>query len=501
MLQRKFSCASTNPYGRLEASDGVLMVCDHRMADRWWRLDAMEIDTDKVIWLRDQGRKPSSSRPKLHEVPSNRLPEVSSPRQKAVTLISILALGSYGDVAPYVALGVGLRGRGFAIRVACSEPFRDLVQVRGLQHATLPGDPRAALASDRGQAWLAANNPISFTRGLVSLGNPDMERYLEAVTAACDGADAILYGPLGFAGFHIGQARRIPTALAQLQPTESTREFPSFSVPVRSLGSMGNRISHLLLEQIAWQLLRAPVNRWRVERLGLPPLPLSGPWKELRGRANPILYAYSPTVLPRPADWPSHVHVTGYWVLDPEPGWEPADDLATFLAGGPPPVYVGFGSMVWRDEAEAWRAVRAALRQAGVRAVLAGGPPTLADDAVHIVGDIPHAWLFPRMAAVVHHGGAGTTGAGLRAGVPAVVCPFFADQPFWGRRVHALGAGPLPVPARRMSAARLERAISEAVHDPAMRQRAAALSERIRREDGVGQAGAIIERWLDRVAR
>ena len=120
---------------------------------------------------------------------------------------------------------------------------------------------------------------------------------------------------------------------------------------------------------------------------------------------------------------------------------------------------------------------------------------------MHVVGDVPHGWLFPQMAAVVHHGGAGTTAAGLRAGLPTVVCPFFADQPLWGRRVHALGAGPPPIPARRLSAARLAQALTQAVRDPAMRQRAATLGERLRAEDGVGQAAEVIERWLDRVRR
>jgi len=146
-----------------------------------------------------------------------------------------------------------------------------------------------------------------------------MERVLAALTAACDDADAIVYGPLGFVGFHVGQARGVPTALAQLQPTEPTRAFPSFTLPARSLGPLGNKLSHRLLEQVGWQLLRRPINRWRHERLGLSPLPLAGPWPILRRGANPVLYAYSPTVLPRPVDWPPHVHVTGYWFLDRSP--------------------------------------------------------------------------------------------------------------------------------------------------------------------------------------
>lgn len=411
-------------------------------------------------------------------------------------LISVVALGSRGDVQPFVALGQGLAARGLAVRVACYEAYRGLVETAGLAWAPVPGDPQAILATEQGQAWMAADGPVTFIRRMVRLGETHMEPVVAAITAAVDGADAILYGPLGFPALHLGEAAGVPAALAQLQPMAPTGEFPSFTVPGgRSLGRLGNRLSHVLVQQLLWQLVRRQVDRWRQDRLGLPPLGWRGSWPQLHRGPDPILYAYSPSVLPRPADWPAHLHVTGFWFLDPAPGWEPSAELAAFLADGPPPVYVGFGSMVWADRDAAWRTVRAALRLAGVRAVVAGAPDVEAE-GLHPVGDVPHAWLFPRMAAVVHHAGAGTTAAGLRAGVPAVTCPFFADQPLWARRVHALGAGPAPLQASRLSAGRLARAIRKATHDEGMRARATALGERIRAEDGVGRAVSVISRWL-----
>lgn len=432
-------------------------------------------------------------------------------------LVVFVAVGSRGDVQPYVALGRALAARGMRVRVATGQPYQGLVAEAGLEPAAVAHtDPRVALASERGQAWVEAIGPVTFVRRMVRLGAPELERYSESVLAACDGADAIVYSPLGSPAFHVGQARGIPTAVAALQPSFPTREFPSFTLPSgRSLGPVGNRLSHLLVERLGWQLLRRPVDRWR-RRLGLPPLGLAGPWPLLHRGPDPILYGYSPTVLPRPADWPPHVHVTGYWFLDPAPGWTPPPELEAFLDAGPPPVYVGFGSMVWRDQAEAWRAVRTALRKVGVRAVvarphdlphervlppeLAGAASSGADPEVHVVGDVPHAWLFPRMAAVVHHAGAGTTAAGLRAGVPAVTCPLLADQPAWAARVHALGAGPRPLNARKdlllNGVDRLAAAISQAVGDPAMHQAAAALGERIRAEDGTGRAAEVITGWL-----
>jgi UDP:flavonoid glycosyltransferase YjiC (YdhE family) len=203
-------------------------------------------------------------------------------------------------------------------------------------------------------------------------------------------------------------------------------------------------------------------------------------------------------VVPPSVDWGQDVHVTGYWFLPPDADWQPPEDLEAFLAAGPPPVYVGFGSAVTGDAGQLTQVVLAALARTGQRAVLGVGWEALSGDAlpeqVHAAGSIPHSWLFPRMAAVVHHGGAGTTGAGLRAGVPNVIVPFTSDQPFWGRRVFQLGVGPRPIPRRALSANRLSDAISTAVTDERMRTRARALGEALRREDGIAQAIDLIDR-------
>jgi sterol 3beta-glucosyltransferase len=196
------------------------------------------------------------------------------------------------------------------------------------------------------------------------------------------------------------------------------------------------------------------------------------------------------------------VAATGYWFLDAPPGWEPPAGLQAFLEAGPPPVYVGFGSMFMEGGPRQTKVVLDTLRLAGQRGVLATGwgglsaQPDTPD--VFFVEAVPHDWLFPRVSAVVHHGGAGTTGAGLRAGRPTVICPLVGDQWFWGRRVAALGAGPAPLPKPWLTAERLAEAITRAVTDPALRQRAAALGEAVRAEDGVGRAVAFIQQHLER---
>ena len=210
-----------------------------------------------------------------------------------------------------------------------------------------------------------------------------------------------------------------------------------------------------------------------------------------------MLYGISPSVIRPPADWDAaRVHLTGYWFLEPASGWQPPDALVRFLAAGSPPVYIGFGSMASRDPAATTDTVLQAVQRTGQRAILHRGWGGMhAEDlpnTVFMVDSVPHAWLFPRMAAVAHHGGAGTTAAGLASGVPSIGGPFHGDQPFWGQRVAELGAGPEPIPRRKLTVDRLARAIDAAVTDTAMRQRAAGLGARIRTEDGVACAVSLI---------
>jgi UDP:flavonoid glycosyltransferase YjiC (YdhE family) len=209
--------------------------------------------------------------------------------------------------------------------------------------------------------------------------------------------------------------------------------------------------------------------------------------------------------MPPPSDWNAVTHVTGYWHLPPERDWQPPADLLDFLDGGAPPVYIGFGSMVSADPTAKARLIVDAVTQAGLRAVLATGWGALdageLPDSIHVLQEAPHEWLFPRMAAVVHHGGAGTTAAGLTAGKPSIICPFIADQPFWGRRVEQLGVGPAPIPQGKLSAARLADALKVAVSDAGMRERAAALGDKLRAEDGVANAVGLVKRYAGEPVR
>jgi len=253
-----------------------------------------------------------------------------------------------------------------------------------------------------------------------------------------------------------------------------------------------------VLEQVVWWTYGKVINRFRRETLGLPPQTArenAADWQSL-----PVLLGYSPSVVPPPADWPSNVHTTGYWFLDDDAGWTPPARLLDFLAAGEPPVCIGFGSMGGRERGAWQRLLMEAIAKSGRRAIMLAGWAGLAGgdlpDSVLELEAAPHGWLFPRMAAVVHHGGAGTTAAAFRASVPQVVVPHLADQPFWGKRVQRLGVGPRPIPRPKLTLNNLSAAMRAAATDAGMQRRAADLSELVRGEDGVSAAVGLIENNL-----
>ncbi|SEG70762.1 UDP:flavonoid glycosyltransferase YjiC, YdhE family [Thermomonospora echinospora] len=415
--------------------------------------------------------------------------------------IVLFALGSRGDIQPCVALGQGLAARGASVRVIAAARYANLIAAAGLDPAPLSVDPADLLNTEEGQELLAGGrNPVRFLRGMKRVLGPLAERLLAEIRTAARGADLVLAPSAGWLGEHLGEHLGIPSAVVHYQPSHPTRAFPHPLVPqARRLGPWGNRLSFQAVDLIAWLLAGRFINPWRRAELGLPKASALGLMRRVY-RERPALCCFSPTVVPRPRDWPSNVHLTGYWFLD-EPDYRPSDELVAFLEAGPPPVYVGFGSMVPAEPEATDRLVRAAIRMAGVRAVIMGDPkntPVSSDEDIMVVEDVPHSWLFPRMAAVVHHGGAGTTAAGLRAGVPTVVCPFFGDQPYWGERVAALRAGPAPIPFRTLSVRTLAEAIRQSMHDPTLQLGAKNTGHRLSQENGTAMACDVIESLLTR---
>jgi sterol 3beta-glucosyltransferase len=313
------------------------------------------------------------------------------------------------------------------------------------------------------------------------------------------GSNLIITGMSVLGVFAIAEQLSIPILQAFLFPFTPTRYFPSPLVPSLPFGSMLNRLSFHITRQMFWQTSKSSDAAAR-QLLGLPKGSFWGPYKALSRSPLPVLHGYSAHVLPRPADWPENYIVTGAWFLDPPEEWTPPADLVTFLNAGPAPVYIGFGSMGSRDPEKTVQTVLEALERSGQRGVIASGWGGLKASAlpenVHQLSSIPHTWLFPQMAAIVHHGGAGTTAAGTAAGVPSIIIPFMGDQSFWGRRIQTLGVGPQPIPRKMLTATNLANAIREAITNVEMRRSAEQLGQAVRAEDGVGNAVRLIETLL-----
>jgi UDP:flavonoid glycosyltransferase YjiC (YdhE family) len=417
--------------------------------------------------------------------------------------ITILAIGTLGDVQPYVALGLGLQAAGNKVRIATHRSFEVLVCRHGLEFAPVASDPRVNIISNTGRSWRDRHhNGLYYVIGIRKLAARIMQERVASCWQACQGTQAIITSGLGLlSGCHIAEKLNIPLIRAFLSPATPTCTYPAnFVPPTIRLGSRFNLFSHYLVLQLLWLLLRPQANKARQEVLNLPPLSLHEPFGALARIRSPVVYGYSPTVVAPPKDWGDWLHVTGYWFLEQPVSWQPPAALVDFLASGPPPVHVGFGSMSNQNAQEVAQLVVNALSQVEARGILLSGWGGLSElqesDTIYSLDFAPHDWLFPQMALVIHHGGAGTVATSLCAGVPMVVVPFLPDQLFWGQRIHELGAGPQPIMRQELTVERLVETIRTTIRDPEMKLRARTLGQRIRAEDGVTRAVNVIHNYL-----
>jgi UDP:flavonoid glycosyltransferase YjiC (YdhE family) len=413
--------------------------------------------------------------------------------------IAIIASGSRGDVEPYIALGQGLQKAGHAARLVAHDNFGALTQAHGVEFWSIEGNSQEVAQSAEMRKLLEKGNFLAILKKMGKDAQSNALAFARGGLTACEDVDLIIAGLGGsFIGVALAEKLGIPFMQSYYVPFSPTRAYPNAlfpKVPAFLNGSL-NRVSYRLAQQMMWQGFRSADTLARRRVLDLPHASFFGPFNSERFTQHPVLYCYSPAVIPPPEDWDERMRVTGYWFLDPDEEWTPPADLLEFLRAGSPPIFIGFGSMSPRDPAAMTQVILQALVRTQQRAIILSGwgglHATDLPSSVYLLDAIPFAWLFPRVAAVVHHGGAGTTAAGLRAGVPSIIVPFFADQPFWGRRVAELGVGPQPIPRKRFTADRLAQAIEIAVTDRAMRQRAADLGATIRSEDGIARAIEVI---------
>jgi sterol 3beta-glucosyltransferase len=391
--------------------------------------------------------------------------------------ILITAGGSRGDVAPYTGLGAELRRAGYDVALATTDTFAPLVRDAGLEFRSLPADTRGR-GGGTGRRELMRTAAAFITelgQGFADAVDDDTDLLLLSTTTA----------PLGW---HLTEATGIPSLGVYLQPTAPTGDFPPVVTGSRSLGRLGNRATGRFALRMADRLYEQAVAKLR-RRLELPPASPS----EMRRRQDeanwPVLHGFSTALVPRPSDWRSGLEIAGNWWPHHDATEQLPAELEDFLGAGPRPVLIGFGSMASGEGERLSEIAVRALRRAGLRGVLQAGSAGLAADGddVLTIGDVPHALLFPRLAAVVHHGGAGTSAAALRAAVPAVTVPVTADQPFWAGRLAAIGAATDPIPFRSLTVERLADSLDQVVKQQAYSRAAARAAEQLVTENGAGQ--------------
>lgn len=409
--------------------------------------------------------------------------------------ITILTYGSRGDIQPFLPLSLGLMERGHKVILAAPSRFQHLVDEHGIPFYPLAGDPEdlSRRLNDAGY------NFIKQVRELMGHAVEIGAEMIRQTGEACRDADLIVHTFSHAVGAHtLACEKNIPDIHIQTFPMFTpTGDYPNITMP--DLGNRFlNRLTHTLSRQITWLTSRMGFEQVR-RRAGLPKRKLFWPFADHPPRLRtPILCAWSSSLLPPSSDWDSRVHVTGYYFFLPNESYSPPAALDEFLQSRDPPVCISFGSMVHKDAGRIDETVREALKQTNVRGIVLSGWGAVkhqsAKDLLYLES-APHDWLLPKCKMIIHHGGAGTTSAGLRAGIPQVIVPFMADQPYWGRRVHAAGAGTKPIPVKSISVERLVKAIAEAESN-AFRERAQVIGQRIRGENGVADAVQLIEAYV-----
>ena len=399
-----------------------------------------------------------------------------------------VTFGTEGDTRPIATLCRFLMDAGHSVMLLAADGTLSSACDLNVPHAALSGDIRGTLQPGGGIASvLAGKKSLNATaKALAKIANDNAAAWMRQTLEAASGCDAMIgAGLAAFAGFSVAEKLGIPIIGAGMFPLTPTVEFPSPFLPPRRVPRFLNRFSHHLVIQALWRELRKAINAARAQICGLPPR--RKPWID-----HPMLYGVSPSLLPKPADWPSNAYVCGQWVK-PVGEWEAPQSLRNFLAAGEPPLYVGFGSMVGFDRDTLVAAIVRAV--AGRRALFypgwSGTQGLQLPGNFCVIEETPHDWLFPRTSLVIHHGGSGTTHSASRAGVPSIVLPFAGDQPFWAERLRVLGVAPETSGGREVTAHSLERAITVA-RTSQMRARAAELGAKMRAEDGPASAVAII---------
>jgi len=414
-------------------------------------------------------------------------------------MITILCAGSRGDFQPYVALALELRKSGKDVRIAGSRSFESFVRGFGIDYYPLRADIESLKVDPKLlQQAGSADNPLKML-----LAFNKMKKYgvymTEEFYEACVGSELIVYHPGVTIGYFAARQLNVPSVLASPFPLHKTEKYPSVIRYGRSASApRRNKLSYSMLQGMLWTASGGSVKSFWKQRFGRTPENFGRPYERHADSRYPALVSCSRFVFDRPDDWNENVHQHGYWFLDQPNDYVPPRELADFLLSGEKPVYIGFGSVSPRDRKdEIVRLIVEALKKSGVRGIIGGlGMIDGLPGNVIAVDQSSHAWLFPRTAAVCHHGGAGTTAEGFRAGVPSVIIPFSNDQFAWAHRAYDLGVGAPSLPFKQLTADKLAESIEYALR-PEVKARAEKLGGEIASENGAWACAEIIARLLD----
>lgn len=415
-----------------------------------------------------------------------------------------MCVGSHGDMRPYIALGVGLKQKGYQVTIASHHKAQKLCQQYDLEFKLVEGDLVELLGTEKGSALTNHVGGHNFKQlwEMIKAFKEVLKLQLATSLDAVRDTEVMIYGPAVFAGPHLGEALDIPSFRVMMQPEIRTKEHSSMIFPnQRWFGKIGNYAGHVLAEQLFWLPIRKQINEWRVNTLGLRKMTFLGPSFDPISQQIPTLVAFSSKLLPQPSDWPTQVKMTNFCRLPEGQLWEAPRPLDEFLQDGPPPFYLGFGSLT--EACPRWIVPQIVdvLAEKKVRVVIHSQLPGL--EALILPHDVfplryaPHDWLFPRMKAVVHHGGAGTTAAGLYAGKPTLIIPFMCDQFQWNNRIAELNIGPRGFPIREFTQQRFSDCLDALLSTPLYHENAIKMSKEMHdEEDGVAMTIREIEKYI-----
>ncbi|XP_074556023.1 sterol 3-beta-glucosyltransferase UGT80B1-like [Curcuma longa] len=422
--------------------------------------------------------------------------EIASQISKSIPrlMIAMLVVGTRGDVQPFIAFAKKLQEFGHHVRLATHVNFCSFVRSFGLEFYPLGGNPRVMAGYMARNKGFILSGPAE-----INVQRKQLKEIIDSILPACTEPDlvtgmpfraqAIIANPPAYGHLHVAEALGVPLHIFFTMPWTPTNEFPHPFARVPQ--SAAYKLSYLILDLIVWWGIRGFINDFRKRKLKLPPIAYFSTYHGSLSHL-PTGYMWSPHLVPKPSDWGALVDVVGFCFLNNGTKYQPKKDFQQWLQQGPKPIYIGFGSVPLEDARKTTTIILEALKYVGQRGIISRGWGDLgclyevpAD--VYLLGDCPHDWLFPHCAAVVHHGGAGTTASGLRAGCPTAIIPFFGDQFFWGERIHAIGVGPAPIPISELTVERLANAVKFMLK-PEVKLRAMELAKQIQNEDGVTAA-------------